>query len=115
MKVLPLFAMLAVATALETSGAIHLVVDAIAPGISGLPPFLIIWAVYLLTSVLSELINHAVAVVLTELTARPLRRFFFERSRDFTICRVLSLVSFTSAGEGGTDRGTRTDPEGGAL
>ena len=60
-----IFAMLAVATALETSGAIHLVVDALAPGISGLPPFLIIWAVYLLTSVLSELINHAVAVVLT--------------------------------------------------
>ena len=31
----------------------------------GLPPFLIIWAVYLLTSVLSETINHAVAVVIT--------------------------------------------------
>ena len=60
-----IFAMLAVATALETSGAIHLLVDAIAPGIADLPPFLIVWAVYLLTSVLSELINHAVAVVIT--------------------------------------------------
>ncbi len=60
-----IFAMLAVATALETSGAIHLIVQAIAPGLEGLPPFLIVWAVYLLTSVLSELINHAVAVVLT--------------------------------------------------
>ena len=60
-----IFAMLAVATALETSGAIHLLVEAIAPRIAGLSPFLIVWAVYLLTSVLSELINHAVAVVIT--------------------------------------------------
>ena len=60
-----IFAMLAVATALETSGAIKLIVDALAPLIGGLPPFFIVWAVYLLTSVLSELINHAVAVVLT--------------------------------------------------
>lgn len=60
-----IFAMLAVATALETSGAIHLLVDAIAPLIKGLPPFLIVWAIYLMTSVLSETINHAVAVVVT--------------------------------------------------
>jgi len=60
-----IFAMLAVATALETSGAIELIVDALAPLIVGLPPFLIVWAIYMLTSVLSELINHAVAVVIT--------------------------------------------------
>jgi len=60
-----IFAMLAVATALETSGAIHLIVDNLAPLIAGLSPFLIVWTVYLLTSVLSETINHAVAVVIT--------------------------------------------------
>jgi len=60
-----IFAMLAVATALETSGAIELLVKGFAPLISDLPPFFIVWAIYLLTSVLSELINHAVAVVLT--------------------------------------------------
>lgn len=60
-----IFAMLAVATALETSGAIDLIVHHAAPMIAGLPPFFIVWAIYLLTSVLSELINHAVAVVLT--------------------------------------------------
>ncbi|WP_127115224.1 SLC13 family permease [Shimia sediminis] len=60
-----IFAMLAVATALETSGAIELIVHAISPYIAGLPPFFIVWAIYLLTSVLSETINHAVAVVLT--------------------------------------------------
>lgn len=60
-----IFAMLAVATALETSGAIDLIVENFAPYIAGLPPFFIVWAVYLLTSFLAELINHAVAVVLT--------------------------------------------------
>ncbi len=60
-----IFAMLAVATALETSGAIELIVHNTSPLIAGLPPFFIVWAIYLLTSVLSELINHAVAVVLT--------------------------------------------------
>ncbi len=60
-----IFAMLAVATALETSGAIDLIVGFFAPLIGDLPPFFIVWAVYLLTSVLSEMINHAVAVVLT--------------------------------------------------
>jgi len=60
-----IFAMLAVATGLESSGAIDLMVDHFAPLIKGLPPFFIVWAIYLLTSVLSELINHTVAVVLT--------------------------------------------------
>ncbi len=60
-----IFAMLAVATALETSGAIDMIVEVFAPLLSGLSPFFIIWGIYLLTSFLSEIINHAVAVVLT--------------------------------------------------
>ncbi len=60
-----IFAMLAVAMALETSGAVDLIVANFAPLIAGFSPFFIVWAVYLLTSFLSELINHAVAVVLT--------------------------------------------------
>jgi di/tricarboxylate transporter len=60
-----IFAMLAVAMALETSGAVDLIVANFAPLIGGFSPFFIVWAVYLLTSFLSELINHAVAVVLT--------------------------------------------------
>lgn len=60
-----IFAMLAVATSLETSGAIDMIVGALTPVIANFPPFFIVWAVYLLTSFLSELINHAVAVVLT--------------------------------------------------
>jgi di/tricarboxylate transporter len=61
-----IFSMLAIGAALEASGAVALIVNAIAPALVNLPPFLIIWAIYLLTSVLTELVsNNAVAVVVT--------------------------------------------------
>ncbi|MEM6759944.1 MAG: SLC13 family permease [Pseudomonadota bacterium] len=61
-----IFAMLGIGAALEASGAVALIVEAIAPALMQLPPFLIVWAVYLLTSVLTELVsNNAVAVVVT--------------------------------------------------
>jgi di/tricarboxylate transporter len=61
-----IFSMLAVGAALQASGAVSLIVEAVAPGLGMLPPFLIIWAVYLLTSVLTEMVsNNAVAVVVT--------------------------------------------------
>lgn len=61
-----IFSMLAIGAALEATGAVSLIVDAIAPGLMVLPPFLIVWAVYLLTSILTELVsNNAVAVVVT--------------------------------------------------
>lgn len=61
-----IFSMLAIGAALESSGAVALIVEAIAPALSDLPPFLLVWAIYLLTSVLTELVsNNAVAVVVT--------------------------------------------------
>ncbi len=61
-----IFSMLAIGAALEQSGAVKLIVDAIAPALSLLPPVLLVWAIYLLTSVLTELVsNNAVAVVVT--------------------------------------------------
>ena len=61
-----IFGMLAVGAALEASGAVRLIVDALAPAMSALPPAMIIWSIYLITSVLTELIsNNAVAVVVT--------------------------------------------------
>ncbi|MFP4273590.1 MAG: SLC13 family permease [Paracoccaceae bacterium] len=61
-----IFAMLAIGAALEASGAVALIVQAAAPQLAGLPGPLVIWAVYLLTSVLTELVsNNAVAVVVT--------------------------------------------------
>jgi di/tricarboxylate transporter len=61
-----IFAMLAVGAALEASGAVALIAGALAPHLAGLPPFLIVWAIYLMTSLLTELVsNNAVAVVVT--------------------------------------------------
>lgn len=58
--------MLAVGAALQNSGAITLIVDNIAPGLAQLPPFFIIWAVFLLTTILTEIVsNNAVAVIMT--------------------------------------------------
>ncbi|WP_439526574.1 SLC13 family permease [Roseovarius mucosus] len=61
-----IFAMLAIGAALQTSGAVELLVGGIAPTLSVMPGFLVVWAIYLLTSFLTELIsNNAVAVVVT--------------------------------------------------
>ncbi len=61
-----IFSMLAIGAALQSSGAVSLIVEAIAPYLGQVPPFMVIWAIYLLTSVLTELVsNNAVAVVVT--------------------------------------------------
>ena len=61
-----IFAMLAIGAALEASGAVELLVTGVAPLLAHTSPFLTVWAIYLLTSVLTELVsNNAVAVVVT--------------------------------------------------
>lgn len=61
-----IFSMLGVGAALQHTGAVALVANALAPYLGNLPPFLIVWAIYLLTSILTELVsNNAVAVVVT--------------------------------------------------
>jgi di/tricarboxylate transporter len=61
-----IFAMLAIGRALERTGAVELVVDAMAPWLMQLPPQLVLWIVFLMASCLTELVsNNAVAVVVT--------------------------------------------------
>ncbi|WP_417207072.1 SLC13 family permease [Antarctobacter sp.] len=61
-----IFAMLAIGAALQTSGAVELIVGGVAPWMTNLPAPLVIWAVYLMTSLLTEAVsNNAVAVVVT--------------------------------------------------
>lgn len=61
-----IFSMLAIGAALQSSGAVLLIADGLAPYLMGLPAPLLIWGIYLLTSVLTELVsNNAVAVVVT--------------------------------------------------
>ncbi|MCL5775390.1 SLC13 family permease [Limibaculum sp. FT325] len=61
-----IFAMLAVGKAMDSTGAVSLVVDRIAPWMQGLPMPLMLWLVFILASVLTEVVsNNAVAVVMT--------------------------------------------------
>ncbi|MFB2531438.1 SLC13 family permease [Paracoccus sp. p3-h83] len=60
------FAMLVVGVALDNSGAVELVVGWISPLLSILPPVLALFAVYVVSMVLTELVsNNAVAVIVT--------------------------------------------------
>lgn len=61
-----IFAMLAVGASLQHTGAVELIVGGISPALQGLPPFLLIFALYVLTAILTELVtNNAIAVIMT--------------------------------------------------
>ncbi|WP_372992423.1 SLC13 family permease [Sulfitobacter sp.] len=61
-----IFSMLAVGAGLQNSGAISLIVDNISPFLGTLSPFYVIFAVFLLTTILTEIVsNNAVAVIMT--------------------------------------------------
>ncbi|WP_439155683.1 SLC13 family permease [Yoonia sp.] len=61
-----IFAMLGVGSALQSSGAVAMIADTLSPVMMVLPPFFIVLAVYMLSSLLTELVsNNAVAVVMT--------------------------------------------------
>jgi di/tricarboxylate transporter len=61
-----IFAMLAVGVGLEHSGAVTLIVDAVEPAMALLPPMLVVFCVYMLAMILTELVsNNAVGVIFT--------------------------------------------------
>ncbi|KIN71087.1 SLC13 family permease [Sulfitobacter guttiformis] len=61
-----IFAMLIIGAGLESTGAVELIVSALAPWLTGMPPFLTLVAIYALGSILTEIVtNNAVAVVFT--------------------------------------------------
>jgi len=61
-----IFAMLIVGLGLQNAGSVDLIVGAIAPHLADLSPLLLLITIYMLTSILTELItNNAVAVVMT--------------------------------------------------
>lgn len=61
-----IFAMLAIGAALDSTGAVGMVVGWVAPFMTDLPPWALVFAVYAITTTLTELVsNNAVAVVMT--------------------------------------------------
>lgn len=60
-----IFAMLAVGAALQHSGAVNLIVDAIAPWLAQMPAPMVVFCVFLLTTIFTEIVsNNAVAVIM---------------------------------------------------
>ncbi|WP_425416463.1 SLC13 family permease [Oricola indica] len=61
-----IFAMLSVGVAMDRTGLVRIVVDAAAPLLAGFPPLVALAAVYILATVLTEIVtNNAVAVIVT--------------------------------------------------
>jgi len=61
-----IFAMLIVGAGLQNTGAVQLLVDAVAPFMIDLPPWALVLCIYLLAGTLTELVsNNAVAVIVT--------------------------------------------------
>ncbi|ODT65183.1 MAG: potassium transporter TrkA [Pelagibacterium sp. SCN 63-23] len=61
-----IFSMLIVGIGLQNAGSVDLIVGTISPYLSGMSPLVLLITIYMLTSVLTELItNNAVAVVMT--------------------------------------------------
>ena len=84
------FAMLAVGAALESSGAVEMFVRSASPWLMGLPPVLVIWAVYSLTSFLTELVsNNAVAVIVTPIAIGLAQALGFD-PRPFVIAVMIA-------------------------
>jgi di/tricarboxylate transporter len=61
-----ILSMLGVGAALDRTGALRMIADALAPILSAAPPGLVLWGLILVTSALTETVtNNAVAVVMT--------------------------------------------------
>ena len=59
-----IFAMLIVGAALETTGAVELIVSVLEPYLSGLPPLATLFAVYFIASILTETVTNNVVAVM---------------------------------------------------
>jgi len=60
-----ILAMLAVGAALDHTGAVALIVGSLSPWLADMPPVVLVWAVYFLTTTLTEFVsNNAIAVIM---------------------------------------------------
>ena len=61
-----IFGMLVIGAGMQATGAVQLLVDLVTPYLALMPPVFVVFAVYLLTTILTEMVsNNAVAVVVT--------------------------------------------------
>lgn len=87
-----IFAMLAVGEGLDRSGAVQMIVDAVAPALAGLPPFLLILGVYFIGLVLTEFLsNNAVAVIYTPIAIQLALQLGYD-PRPFVVAVMFSAT-----------------------
>ncbi|WP_103258926.1 SLC13 family permease [Tabrizicola aquatica] len=87
-----IFAMLAVGQGLEQSGAVGMIVTAVAPLLEGLGPFMLILAVYFIGLVLTEFLsNNAVAVIYTPIAIELAEKLGHD-SRPFVVAVMFSAT-----------------------
>lgn len=87
-----IFAMLAVGEGLDQSGAVALIVTAVAPWLEGLGPFALILAVYLIGLILTEFLsNNAVAVIYTPIAIELAEKLGHE-PRPFVVAVMFSAT-----------------------
>ncbi len=92
-----IFSMLAIGAALEASGAVKLIVNLVAPWIGLLPGFFVIWAIYLLTSILTEMVsNNAVAVVVTPIAIGLAQALGYDPRAFVVAVMVAASASFAT-------------------
>jgi len=87
-----IFAMLAVGEGLDQSGAVGMIVNGVAPWLTGLGPFWLILAVYLIGLVLTEFLsNNAVAVIYTPVAIELAHRLGYD-PRPFVVAVMFSAT-----------------------
>ncbi|WP_309663265.1 SLC13 family permease, partial [Tabrizicola sp.] len=87
-----IFAMLAVGEGLDQSGAVEMMVTAVAPWMVGLSPFFLILAVYFIGLVLTEFLsNNAVAVIYTPVAIELAQTLGFD-PRPFVVAVMFSAT-----------------------
>ena len=92
-----IFAMLAIGSALESTGAIELVVEPLTPLLAGLPPWAVLIIVYALASTLTEIVsNNAVAVVVTPLAITLALRLGADPRPFAVIVMIAASASFAT-------------------
>ncbi|MEM0989162.1 MAG: SLC13 family permease [Pseudomonadota bacterium] len=92
-----IFAMLCVGSALQSTGAVTLIVDGLVPYLSGLQPTILLLLVFLMASCLTELVsNNAVAVVVTPVAITLAEKLGVDARPFVVIVMIAASASFAT-------------------
>ncbi|MEM8793085.1 MAG: SLC13 family permease, partial [Pseudomonadota bacterium] len=92
-----IFSMLGVGVALQDTGAVDLIVDLLFPVLSELPPYVVLWIVFMMASILTELVsNNAVAVVMTPIAITLAQSLGFDPRPFVVAVMVAASASFAT-------------------